>query len=113
MPPHPIPLIDRFSRSVGRKAASGCILWIGCTNKDGYGVIGSGTRAGRMLLASRAVEVNRSVVVHLTRLQYGFLPERSLAQTQEILDQLQDLVRQMNQSLHSPSKFPPPAVPLK
>ena len=65
------------------------------------------------LLASRAVEVNRSVVVHLTRLQYGFLPERSLAQTQEILDQLQDLVRQMNQSLHSPSKSPPPAVPLK
>jgi hypothetical protein len=67
-----------------------------------------------MLLASRAVEVNRSVVVHLTRLQYGFLPERNLAQTQEILNTLQDLVRQMEYCLaHPPPPSRPPAVPLK
>jgi hypothetical protein len=66
------------------------------------------------LLASRAVEVNRSVVVHLTRLQYGFLPERSLAQTQEILTQLQDLVAQMNHCLQNPPPpSRPPAIPLK
>jgi hypothetical protein len=49
-----IPLIDRFFRYVGRKLPSGCIPWIGCTNKDGYGVISSGRRDGRMLLANRA-----------------------------------------------------------
>jgi hypothetical protein len=49
-----IPLIDRFFRYVGKKQPNGCILWIGCTNNDGYGVIGSGTRKGRMLLANRA-----------------------------------------------------------
>lgn len=65
-------------------------------------------------LASRAIEVNRRTVVHLTRLQSGFLPERNLAQTQEILDTLQDLLRQMNTCLsHPPPHSPPPAVPLK
>ena len=66
------------------------------------------------LLASRAVEVNRTVVVHLTRLQYGFLPERNLAQTQEILNTLQDLVRQMEHCLtHPPPPSRPPVLPLK
>ena len=67
-----------------------------------------------MLLASRALEVNRTVVPTLTRLQYGFLPEQSLAQTQEILKTLQDLVQQMERCLtHPPPPTRPPAVPLK
>ncbi len=47
------PLTDRFFRYVGHKEPNGCILWTGCTNRDGYGVIGSGNRNRRMLLASR------------------------------------------------------------
>jgi hypothetical protein len=46
-------LIDRFFDYLGHKQPNGCILWAGNTNKDGYGVIGSGTRKGRMLLAHR------------------------------------------------------------
>ncbi len=49
-----IPFIDRFFRYVGRKMPNGCIPWTGCTNADGYGLIGSGTRQGRMVVASRA-----------------------------------------------------------
>lgn len=48
-----IPLIDRFFRYVGKKQVDGCIPWVGCTNEDGYGVIGSGTRKGKMVLAHR------------------------------------------------------------
>ncbi len=48
-----IPLIDRFFSYVGEKTPTGCILWTGCTNADGYGVIGSGGSKGRMLLANR------------------------------------------------------------
>jgi len=48
-----VPLIDRFFHYLGRKTPAGCILWDGNTNRDGYGVIGSGTRKGRMLLAHR------------------------------------------------------------
>ncbi len=48
-----VPLIDRFFLYVGRKQSSGCILWTGYVNKAGYGEIGSGTRSGRKLLASR------------------------------------------------------------
>lgn len=65
-------------------------------------------------LAIRALEVNRVAVVHLTRLQHGFLPERNLAQTREILETLQDLVRQMDICLtHPPPPPRPPVVPLK
>ena len=46
------PLIDRFFKYVGRKLPNGCIPWIGCASKEGYGVINSGTRQGRMLRAS-------------------------------------------------------------
>ena len=67
-----------------------------------------------MNLAIRALEVNRSVVPTLTRLQHGFLPEQSLAQTQEMVNTLQDLVRQMERCLtHPPPPQRPPAVPLK
>ncbi len=54
MPRHTSPFIDRFYRYVGRKEANGCILWTGCTNRDGYGVIGRGGRGSGMVLANRA-----------------------------------------------------------
>lgn len=34
-----IPLIDRFFENIGRKTESGCILWNGNSDKDGYGII--------------------------------------------------------------------------
>jgi hypothetical protein len=49
-----IPLEKRFQKYVGPKTDAGCVLWIGTTNADGYGVIGSGTSKGRMILAHRA-----------------------------------------------------------
>jgi len=48
-----IPLEERFFRYVGSITAAGCILWKGLTNADGYGVIGSGIRPWRNLIASR------------------------------------------------------------
>ncbi len=48
-----LPLIDRFFRYVGSKTPTGCILWTGCTNKRGYGVIGSGPPRHKMIVASR------------------------------------------------------------
>jgi len=36
-----VPIEDRFFDKVGRKTESGCILWAGGTDKDGYGMIWS------------------------------------------------------------------------
>ncbi len=44
------PLIDLFFHHVGRKTATGCILWTGRTDRQGYGTIKSG---GRHNIASR------------------------------------------------------------
>lgn len=49
-----IPLSERFEKYIGAITETGCILWTGAINDDGYGVIGSGTRNGQMLLAHRA-----------------------------------------------------------
>lgn len=48
-----IPLKIRFDLRVGATTKRGCILWKGITNADGYGLIGSGTRKGRNILAHR------------------------------------------------------------
>jgi hypothetical protein len=48
-----IPLETRFRKYVGPTTAAGCVLWIGCTNDDGYGLIGSGTSKGHNSLAHR------------------------------------------------------------
>ncbi len=58
-----VSLEERFFRYVGSKTTTGCILWSGCTSREGYGVLGSGTRKGRMLRASRiAYELLRSPI---------------------------------------------------
>lgn len=41
------PLIDRFFRFVGGKQPNGCILWMGATDKDGYGAFDN-TKAHRV-----------------------------------------------------------------
>ena len=34
-----VPIIDRFFDKLGEKTASGCILWVGASLEDGYGVL--------------------------------------------------------------------------
>lgn len=48
-----IPLAVRFKKYVGKPEISGCVPWVGLRNADGYGLIGSGTKNGRNLLAHR------------------------------------------------------------
>lgn len=65
-------------------------------------------------LALRAVQTNRSVLAHLTRIQSGFLPDVNIKQAEESLAQLQSMLHEMKSVLHSP----PPTktddfVPLK
>ncbi len=65
-------------------------------------------------LALRAVQTNRSVLAHLTRIQSGFLPDVHIKQAEESLAHLQSMLHEMKTALHSP----PPTqddtvVPLK
>lgn len=48
-----IPLKKRFKKNIGSITRRGCMPWIGLINKDGYGIISSGTRLGKMRLAHR------------------------------------------------------------
>lgn len=49
-----IPLAARFLKYASTSVEpSGCILWTGATNADGYGITGAGTQAGGNLLAHR------------------------------------------------------------
>ena len=65
-------------------------------------------------LALRAVQTNRSVLAHLTRIQSGFLPETNITQAQESLAQLQTMLHEMKTALHSPPpKHDNDFVPLK
>jgi hypothetical protein len=49
-----VPLPVRFQRYLSSPTSSGCILWLGATNADGYGITSSGTQRGRNVLAHRA-----------------------------------------------------------
>ena len=48
------PLELRWSRSVGPESGPhGCWPWVGYTNSDGYGRLGTGGRNGRLIMAHR------------------------------------------------------------
>lgn len=65
-------------------------------------------------LALRAVQTNRSVLAHLTRIQCGFLPDVNIQQAEQSLAQLQAMLHEMKQALHSPPPKPDDTfVPLK
>ena len=63
-------------------------------------------------LALRALRVNQEVGAHLTRIQHGFLPEKSIQQTQQTIVHLQEMLAEMQEALKaSPSSKP--FIPLK
>jgi hypothetical protein len=59
-----IPIDVQFRRGIGMTTATGCILWAGLTDHNGYGIIYSTTRPPqRIFLAHRiAWELNRSPI---------------------------------------------------
>lgn len=46
-------LAERFTKHLSAPNNNGCILWTGATHKDGYGIIYSGNKSPRVLLAHR------------------------------------------------------------
>jgi hypothetical protein len=50
-----VPLEDRFFSRVGRKLASGCILWAGPTEEDGYGRLYGGDEFGGRTVGAHRV----------------------------------------------------------
>jgi hypothetical protein len=65
-------------------------------------------------LALRAVQTNRSVLSHLTRIQSDFLPEVNIKQAEESLADLQAMLHEMKTALQSPPpKSDSSFVPLK
>jgi hypothetical protein len=48
-----VPVQERFRSYVGVTTSAGCILWTGCINKNGYGIISDRTASGRNILAHR------------------------------------------------------------
>lgn len=43
----------RFREYIGPTTNTGCILWIGCVNEHGYGIINAKTQRGKNILAHR------------------------------------------------------------
>lgn len=63
-------------------------------------------------LALRALQTNREVMSHLTRIQHGFMPERNIQELEHVIQDLQQTLNEMRKSLQNPSGSPP-IVPLK
>ena len=63
-------------------------------------------------LALRALRVNQEVGAHLTRIQHGFLPEKSIVQTQQTIVHLQEMLAEMQEALKAPQSNKP-FIPLK
>ena len=57
------------------------------------------------MLASRALQTQERVLPHLIRLQHGFMTETSLDQTQQLINQMQEMLREMRVALHAPPKM--------
>ena len=66
-------------------------------------------------LALRAMQANQQMAAHLTRVQSGFLPAKNIEQAQEMLNTMQEMLRDMQTALHAPPPSPTDRnyVPLK
>lgn len=64
-------------------------------------------------LAFRAMQANQQMIAHLTRVQYGFLQDKHVAQAHETLQTIQVLLHEMQTALHAPPDSSSKVVPMK
>jgi hypothetical protein len=64
-------------------------------------------------LALKAVEMNRTVLPNLIRIQSGFMPEKNIEQAETLVTQLQEMLREMRTTLKAPYQQSDDYVPLK
>lgn len=88
-PPGPAALAERLERLSMAHEATGCRIWIGTKNNEGYGRVGAGGRTGQMQLAHRAAyelakgKIPRGLVLdHLCRTPACINPDHLEAVTQ-------------------------------
>jgi uncharacterized protein (DUF3084 family) len=53
-------------------------------------------------LALRALQANQQMAAHLTRVQSGFLQAKNIEQAQDMLQSMQEMLRDMQVALHAP-----------
>lgn len=67
-----------------------------------------------LLLASRIARTHQELAPCITRIHHGFMAERNIDTVEKMLQEMQEMVRDMRESLKAPSKSPPQDyVPLK
>ena len=53
-------------------------------------------------LALRALQTNREVSSHLTRIQHGFLPDKNIHEAQQVIQHMQKMLCEMQDALKAP-----------
>jgi hypothetical protein len=56
-------------------------------------------------LALKAVEMNKTVLPNLIRIQSGFMPEKNIDQAETLVLQLQEMLREMRMTLRAPISY--------
>jgi hypothetical protein len=54
-----------------------------------------------LVLASRVLRANQELTPCITRIHHGFMPEKNIDQVEKMLQDMQEMVRDMRQSLIS------------
>jgi hypothetical protein len=64
-------------------------------------------------LASRVLRAHQELTPCITRIQYGFMAERNIEIVEKSLQEMQEMIRDMRQSLKAPTKTDSNYIPLK
>ena len=64
-------------------------------------------------LASRVLRAHQELTPCITRIQYGFMAEKNIDNVEKMLHEMQEMVRDMRQSLKAPQKTDSNYIPLK
>jgi predicted RNA-binding protein with EMAP domain len=65
-------------------------------------------------LATRMMRTSQVMQVHLTRIQYGFMPEKNIQEAEQLLEEMQTAIREIRDAISKPDPKPPSNyVPLK
>lgn len=65
-----------------------------------------------LVLASRVLRVNQELTPCITRIHHGFMAEQNIEQVEKKLQEMQEMIRDMRQSLKAPNSSQS-YVPLK